>query len=192
MGTPRRRRLRSHPHTRPKRRINRSSCRYPAGIRQAGQSTREDHQVTTIEVRHDVTSTRVDGDLAGYTAKCLNHFTTGLERGCSADDALDRFICDPTEQRFVICAADGTDPHMTDLGGLRYHARHLVEFDHPLDEMQCFRWSADHPHFLQPLTLKCTQPSEFDENDYAHPRYTFTTNTGEAIIDFTCRIDGRA
>lgn len=144
---------------------------------------------TDTDTRHDVTTESVALPTT-FVAHCAVHATTGQEPGHDARDALERFTCDPTDQRFIIADVDGA-PRMTDLGGLRHSIRHLIEYGHHTGDWTFFRWTNDAPH-LEPLTLQCTDSSTFDDNDYAHPRYSLTTPNGDHITEITCRIDGRA
>lgn len=141
------------------------------------------------DTRHDVTTESVTRPTT-FVAHCATHTTTGLESGHDARDALERFACDPTDQRFIITDVDGA-PRMTDLGGLRHSIRQLIEYGDHTGDWNFFRWTNDAPH-LEPLTLQCTESGTFDDNDYTHPRYSLTTPNGDHITEITCRIDGRA
>jgi len=123
-----------------------------------------------------------------FLARCTTHHTQALTPEYSAADAARRFACDPTGQRFIVCASFADEPRTTDLGGLRQMMRSAIEDGE--DQLLCFRWTTEAPH-LEPLSITCTGSSGYDDHDYAHPRYAITTAGGDYIAEFTCRIDGR-
>lgn len=147
---------------------------------------------TSIEQTHHIEIDTDPASLDRYRARCATHGTQALSGGYTPGDACARFTCDPADQRFVI-SHDGGHPRVTDLGGLRHDVRADIEASHYSDTepLQYYRWTGQAPH-LEPLTITLVDASSYDEDDYAHPRYTVTTPDGEAITEITCRIDGRA
>ncbi|GAT07673.1 hypothetical protein H7I77_10015 [Mycolicibacterium novocastrense] len=148
--------------------------------------------MTTIEQTHHIEIDTIESP-PRFVARCTDHQTQAMTAGFGHDDAARRFTCDPSGQRFIICSDDGADPVLTDLGGLRHSVRRWIENSHysDVEALKYFRWSAAAPH-LQALTIALTHPSEYDEHDYAHPRYAVLTDAGEHIAEVICRIDGRA
>ncbi|WP_102145707.1 hypothetical protein [Mycobacterium hubeiense] len=149
--------------------------------------------MTTIEqTHHHIDVDAYPAPAQQFVAHCTDHHTRAMTPGFTRDEAAQRFVCDPDEQRFLVCAEDGTGPRITDLGGLRDSVRGGIEESHysDIEALQYFRWRAEAPH-LQPLTIELVDASHYDDNDYAHPRYAITAE-GEHIADVVCRIDGRA
>jgi hypothetical protein len=130
-------------------------------------------------------------DSAQFVTYCDEHQTRGLAYP-TAQEAYDKFVCDPLGQQFLI-ASSGEYVRVTDLGGLRAAVRSAIEWAGLGDEEmpQLYRWTATAPH-VEPLTTSLVRAGKYNDDGFATSTHRITTATGQTIIEFSVTIDGNA
>lgn len=130
----------------------------------------------------------------GFRARCLTHDCWTLDNYPSADAAYAAFECDEgSDVRFVV-QLDDAPPTWADLSGIRDRMRSFAQDraygDGCYEDMRAWRWAGDGQ--LEPLTVGCAKPGEFNDEDWAFPVWAATGPDGVEYARVTVRIDGRA
>lgn len=107
-------------------------------------------------------------------------------------DTIDR-----TSERFIVDYGDpenNSPARMVDIDELTTHLSKDIEYTAYgyADPPAVYRYLPGNPPQLEPLTLTCTQPAQFDEHDWAHPVWELTGPDGTQWVTMSIRIDGRA
>lgn len=103
---------------------------------------------------------------------------------------------DRASERFVIdYGAPDIPARMVDVDELATRVGEDIAYRHYgyADEWPTvYRYIPGSPPRLEPLTLTCAQPAEYDEDDWAHPVWELTDPDGTNWATMRIRIDGRA